>query len=371
MNRGFKKYFKESYKASYKALKKKDNYFRYLLFLFIEILSTLFIVTKPIIDLAKVRLIRGLKLEKRIVLSKTIEVGDSPKSYWTSILTNIMKMFIFIGIVLIHGLIIGLLLLFGGFIYSLINNSDYEFISFIFMVPAIIALLLFILVSRYLTVDTSYIVDTNPNLGASSVLYASISSLKETGKKTLFVNDLVHTLIYVGLTIPYLIVYFISTLLPLRIGVPIEVLTIIAYLVMALFFIPLLNLSHMMVKVSLFDDIVIDKYALKQRISGIRMIEFNKKAQMSIEDRMKAVFDSEEDLENEAKLFKRVPSTEEKLKMENEKLDQARKLINDKLAMQKNDTNLHGDALYLEDDDLPLEEDKLYLDNDVTESDGE
>ena len=371
MNRGFKKYFKESYKASYKALRKKDNYFRYLLFLFIEFLSTIFIFFKPIIDIAKVRLIKGLKLEKRIILSKTIEAMDNPKSYWTSILATTMKVFIFIGIVLIHVIVIGVLLLFGGLVYSIIGDSDYQFISFVFMLPAVVALVLFIIVSRYLTVDTAYIVDTNPSLGASKVLYASIASLKETGKKTLFVNDLVHTLIFVGMTLVYGVVLFLTSFLPTRIEVPVQMLVLIAYLLMALFFLPLLNLSHKMVKVSLFEDIVIDKYSVNQRISGIRMIEFNKKAQMPINDRLKAVFDNEDDLEAEANLFKPIMSKEEKLNKKNERLEEARRLLEEKLSSQSNDVNLHGDNVELENDSIYLEEDKIYIEEDKIGNGGE
>lgn len=363
MNKGFKKYFKQSYKASIKALKKKDNYFRYLLFMMIDSIANIIFFIKPITNIAKIKLVKNIKIEKRIVLSKTIEVMDEPKSYWTSVITILMKGLLFVGIVGIHLIVISVLVLFGGLVQTIIKDSDYVYLAAIFAVPAMIALMIFIIVSKYLTIPTAYIVDTNPNLGASKVLYTSIASLKETGKRTMFVNDLVHGLIYLGLTLPYIIVGVIAYLLPQNVMQIIIVFLALAYSVMALFFIPVLSLSHQMVLVSLFDDIVIDKYSINQRISGVRMIEFNKKAQMPIEDRLKAVFDDEEELQRESSLYKKTPSLVEK----EANYVEAKRLLDEKIK----DMPKGADLIHLEEDNLYIEEDKLYVEDDNIGNGGE
>ena len=223
----------------------------------------------------------------------------------------------------------------------------------VFALPAVVALLIFILRAKYLTVSTAYIVDTNPELGASKVLYASIASLKETGKKTLFLNDLIHGLILVFITAIYTLVAYAVSFLPDRIVLPLTVFVVFAYLALILFFGPVLSLSHKMVKVSLFDDIVIDRYALKQRISGIRMIEFNKKAQMPIEQRLAAVFDDEDELTLEAKLFRKVLSSEEVAKIDEDNLNKARELIREKSKVYKEINSIDSIPNYDDSDGIP------------------
>ena len=47
MNRGFRQYFKESFKKSFKLLNNTTNYFKYLLFVIIDLFANVFYFLKP------------------------------------------------------------------------------------------------------------------------------------------------------------------------------------------------------------------------------------------------------------------------------------------------------------------------------------
>ena len=93
MNRGFRQYFRESFKKSFKVLNKTNNYFKYLLFMFVNFLASIFYFVKPVTDMASIRMTKNIIEEKEICISSAILTGDKPKSYWNYLLISFIKAF--------------------------------------------------------------------------------------------------------------------------------------------------------------------------------------------------------------------------------------------------------------------------------------
>lgn len=281
MNRGFKKYYNEGYNNAKEALKKKGNLCRYYLYVFVSLLSYLFIFAKPVIDMAGVRLLKMIRADKEIAVSKAISSSDNAKSYWTSMLAYVIKGLMILAIILVIAILGFALAGFGYAIYSASAFSDeLYYLPIIFMIPAVVILAIFIIALPILTVPISYIADTNPNMGASKVLFLSVDSLKKTGKGTLFLSYLIEGLIkLIFILIPFgFYAYLYNNLLSepaevmgIMIGVAILV-TIVDAIVYVLFitkFIVGLKLSRIL----LFEDLVLDNFNGAKRLTGIEFKE--------------------------------------------------------------------------------------------------
>lgn len=307
MNRGFKKYYKEGYNNAKEALRKKGNLCRYYLYVFVSLLSYLFIFVKPVIDMAGVRLLKMIRADKEIAVSKAISSSDNAKSYWTCLLAYIIKGLMILAIILVIGLIGFALAGFGYAIYSASAFSDeLYYLPIIHMIPAIVILAIFIIALPILTVPISYIADTNPNMGASKVLFLSVDSLKKTGKGTLFLSYLIEGLIkLIFILIPLgFYAYLYNNLLSepaevmgIMIGVAILV-TIVDAIVYVLFitkFIVGLKLSRIL----LFEDLVLDNFNGAKRLTGI---EF-KEEKSEYKSKLERLFDHTDSSHKDASLL--------------------------------------------------------------------
>lgn len=307
MNRGFKKYYNEGYNNAKEALKKKGNLCRYYLYVFVSLLSYLFIFAKPVIDMAGVRLLKMIRADKEIAVSKAVSSSDNAKSYWTSMLAYVIKGLMILAIILVIAIIGFALAGFGYAIYSASAFSDeLYYLPIIFMIPAVVILAIFIIALPMLTVPISYIADTNPNMGASKVLFLSVDSLKKTGKGTLFLSYLIEGLIkLIFILIPFgFYAYLYNNLLSepaevmgIMIGVAILV-TIAAAIVYVLFitkFIVGLKLSRIL----LFEDLVLDNFNGAKRLTGI---EF-KEEKPEYKSKLERLFDHTEGSHKDASLL--------------------------------------------------------------------
>ena len=307
MNRGFKQYFKESFKSSFKDLKKFSNYIRYLLFMLVDFFASLIYLLKPVTDMALIRMTKNLRNKKDIVISNTISTGTKPKSYWTYLMVECLKALIIFGIILLFAALIGLLVLLGYSVMWIIGDADYVFLMLVFSAPAIIGLCIFLCAIRYLTVPTGYLVDSYPNFESSQVLYSSIESVKRCGKKVLFVNDLVHALIFVALLLPITILIAITGSMGTNLGVGLQMLFIFALLVEVLWILPPITLSARKVRVALFDDIVLDDKTVVQKLTRVQMDKFDTSSKTPMKKRLLSAFESDEQMNLEAKLFREIP----------------------------------------------------------------
>lgn len=281
MNRGFKIYYKEGYNASKEALKKKGNLCRYYLYVLVNLLSCLMIFIKPVVDMAGIRLLKMIRSDKDIAVSKSISGSDNSKSYWTCLLAYLIKGLMILAIILAIGLL-GLAL--AGFGYAIYSASAFSKelynLPIIFMVPAIAILVIFLLALPMLTAPISYIVDTNPNMGASKVLFCSIDALKKDGKRTLLISYLLEVLIKIlFLVIPIgLLAYLNSNLLSepaevvgLMIGI--TILVIIAEIIVYILFVTKFVLALKLSRVLLYEDLVLDNFNGTKRLTGIEFKE--------------------------------------------------------------------------------------------------
>ena len=304
MNKGFKKYFRESYKKSFKSLKKTSNYFKYLIFTIMNYMSVFLLPLKPVTSVASIRMAKNIKEGKDVCISNTMVVAEKPKSYWNYLLISGLKALIFGSIGLALLLVGGLLVLLGYTLTALVDADSFV-LAIVLAVPAIVALIVFLFAMPYLSVSTAYLIDTYPNVSASKDLYSSFESLKRGGKKTLFVNDLVHALLMLVSILPLAIVLIVCIVLEAGLGI--TLLVVLLMLLGILYLYPRFILSNQLVKISILDDIVLDDTTLKQKFVGIDFDKFDPKAS-SLEKRLLNIFDSEKNLNLEAKLFKEIPS---------------------------------------------------------------
>ena len=308
MNRGFRQYFKESFKKSFKLLNNTTNYFKYLLFVIIDLFANVFYFLKPVTDMASIRMTKNIIDGKDVCISNSIITSDKPKSYWNYLLVTFIKAFIFVGIFVIIAALVGVSIYFGNIIGWLIGGSDQITLMIIFAVPATIVLVVFLFIWPYKHISTAYLVDTYPNLNASKQLFSSFESLKRTGKKTLFVNDLVHVLLLFLCYVPLIIILVIFIIFNSNFGYVMQMISILLMVILGFYLIPRILLSHKIVKVLLFEDIVLDDRTLTQKLTGINMDKFASSAKNPLEKRLLSVFDDEEQLNLEAKLFSTIPS---------------------------------------------------------------
>lgn len=303
MNRGFKQYFKESYKKSRKTLKNINNYLRYLLFIFMDFAATFCIFVKPITKVATVKMAKNVNDGKNVCISSSVVTTDNPKAYWNYVLVACLKMLIWFGIGAIIIIIGALLFLFGISITSLLGGSDSLVLPIVLAVPAIVILIAFLFARPYLSVSTAYLVDTYSKTNASKQLYSSFESMKKSGKKTLFANDLVHA----GLILLFLLPSLIIMIIAITSGSGLIALAILLVILSALYFVPRLLLSRQLIIVSLYDDIVLDDRTLTQKFIGIDADKFSNTTQ-PIGKRLLNVFESEDEINLEAKLFQEIPA---------------------------------------------------------------
>lgn len=305
MNKGFKQYFKESYKKSFKLLNKTNNYFKYLLFVIMNCFASFLCILKPVTDMASVRMAKNIREGKDVCISNSIITSDRPKSYWNYILILGVKVLIFaaiFAIILVSG---GLLALLGIALASLFGDADSLVLAIVFAAPAIILLIVFIFAVPYLSVPTAYMVDTYPTTNASRQIYSSFESLKRGGKKTLFVNDLVHYALILAYELPLLIIFLVLALTDVSLGLMLVVLLLA--LLVALYTVPRILLSRQLVKVALLEDIVLDERTLNQKFIGIDIDKISV-ADAPIEKRLLNVFENESSLNLEARLFTTIPN---------------------------------------------------------------
>ncbi len=281
MNRGFKKYYNEGYNNAKEALKKKGNLCRYYLYVFVSLLSYLFIFAKPVIDMAGVRLLKMIRADKEIAVSKAVSSSDNAKSYWTSILAYVIKGLMILAIILVIAILGFALAGFGYAIYSASAFSDeLYYLPIIFMIPAVVILAIFIIALPMLTVPISYIADTNPNMGASKVLFLSVDSLKKTGKGTLFLSYLIEGLIkLIFILIPFgFYAYLYNNLLSepaevMGIMIAVAILVTIAAAIVYVLFITKFIVGLKLSRILLFEDLVLDNFNGAKRLTGIEFKE--------------------------------------------------------------------------------------------------
>lgn len=294
MNRGFKTYYKEGYKASKETLKKKGNLLRYNLFIIMSFLTYLVIIFKPVMDMAKTRLLKLVRNDKEITISKAIQASDNAKSFWTCLIGQVVKGLMIASVILAIILVSCLLFLLGIAIYTAASLAEeLKILPFIFAAPGAILIIIILCFIPIATAPIGYVVDTNPNMGVSKVLFASVDALKKDGKRTIFVSYLLESLIkIVFILIPVIPAIVFSQLsvditeaaLLITLLIVILIVDIVVYILVMSKFMLAFKVSRLL----LLEDLVLDNFNGTKRLTGIEFKVDNK----NTKNKLEMLFDS-------------------------------------------------------------------------------
>ena len=319
MNRGFKTYFKEGLLKSYKTFKKKGNYLRYYLYWIASMVGKIIPFVSSAFLLSDVRIARLAKNHEQIAVARSFESTDNRESIRTMIWTSVIVGLLFISGVLFIGVFGFLSYLLAQSIISASNSSAASILIF----PAVILLLVFMILYPLFMAPTSYIVDTNNEIGVSNVIFNSIDSMKRTGKWT-------YTLINIVGLLPGLLIFaggiilFIILVQTSDIGFIIGSLLLFLFMALVLIVGPVFGMAGRIATILLFEDIVLDDFNRTKNISGVNIqkvkyskLNKNDKSQM-LASQLVGLFD---DVEEQTEVVEETEEVEEQTEVVQEQTE--------------------------------------------------
>ena len=277
MNQGFSYYFKKGISVSRQTYQKKENYIKFYLLYLASLIGKLLLFWYPVCAASDVRMAKMAQKCRRLWIFNAYQSSNHGKQIGTGFLVFLIRAFLFLaGVVFFGGLTYLLLNL--GYLLASAGLQDEKMIGLISLgvgLPGAILFLVFVLYFVLTFAGSSYILDTNGNLGASHVLYNSTEGFKQNGKRTLFCLALVFLLFHVAyFAATYGMMYGIIKGFPLfNLGLSEELLKVIAQVVGIammlgyLFVFPILVLAYRVSKFNLCQDIVsceLPKYDLEE-----------------------------------------------------------------------------------------------------------
>ena len=194
MNQGFVSYFRDANEVSKNVFKKRINVIKYYFMALASLVSTIFIFLAPIFSLANIRIAREAKVNRNINVLKSFAASNTAKSYWNVLLVSVFKLILFLSGILLIAVFTAILVLFGIGV-SGINTRATNIVCIIFAVPGAIALLIYLFLFPFYVAPMNFIIDKKPSMGISNILYNSVNSVKKTGKRTIFLINLVYYLL--------------------------------------------------------------------------------------------------------------------------------------------------------------------------------
>ena len=363
MNRGFKTYYKEGIKSAALTLKKKENFIKYYVHAFMNFIGRiLFFILAPIFDLANVRLAKMVRRDKTIDISNTFTSSDNPKSIWTAIVSAILSALMFIGGLLVFIVIEAIAILIGLLFMYIANYNETVglVITIILSVPVVIGLIAYMIVFPLYFSPMTYIIDSIDGIGSSVTISKSIDAMRRSGKKTVFGIYFITSLInfgYVFITSLLVFVLIKQSTVFQAIGILIAIVALIVYLRFA----PVINLGAQVGSVSLYEDLVIDKYNESKIAKGIfvKSSKIMKNTVEDYQDKLIKMFDKVEDVDISLLQMKdirevNIPQKKEEVKKDAQKIEEFTEEDLKNLLRENNITD--GDDKEIEIEETPQEE---------------
>ena len=301
MNRGFKTYYKEGIKSAALTLRKRENFIKYYVHLFMNCIGRILcFVLAPVFDLSNVRLAKMVKKDNTIDISNTYKGSDNPKSVWTSIITSLISGLMYIGGIIIFLLVEGIVVLVGLFFSAIAPNNGTiaAAIIIILSIPVAIGLIGYLIVFPLYFAPTYYIIDSIEGVGTSTVLSKSIDAMRRSGKKTIVAVLLVNGLIngaYLGIVSLISVGLISGGRFAQVCGVLVAIIGVIVYLRFA----PIFTLGAQISLVNLYEDLVVDKYNENKVAKGV-FVKSSKTIKTTVsnyQDKLVKMFDEVEDVD--------------------------------------------------------------------------
>ena len=258
MNQGFVSYFRDANEVSKNIFKKKINVIKYYFMALASLVSSIFIFLAPIFSLANIRVAREAKVNKNINVLKSFAASNTAKSYWNVLLVSVFKLILFLSGILLIAVFTAILVLFGIGV-SGINTRATNIVCIIFAVPGAIALLIYLFLFPFYVAPMNFIIDKKPSMGISNILYNSVNSVKKTGKRTIFLINLVYYLLLLLFTLVFFLIpvvlLFINSGVYRHNAIFIAgVITLAIVLLPFLYFLPRILFARKLAIISLYND---------------------------------------------------------------------------------------------------------------------
>ena len=256
MNKGLKAYLKLGLQASKRVIKgRKVSRFKFYFLWLATLLSYILVLPAPAFIQANIRMDKQNAEKNTYELTRIFVDTDSPKAFWTNLMALVIKVVLFISGLLLLGLLAFLLYYVGSLLATI---TGVTLLPILLPVPVLIGLLVFIIGFRLMFMPLCYYLNNDSNLSITKAFNASVRTMKEQGKKTMFFLDFFHLLVnglYLGVS-GFIGYFFLSQNIDsLKI---IGVLAIILLLVIYIFFASRLGIAHRVAKLKLLEDIMID-----------------------------------------------------------------------------------------------------------------
>ena len=256
MNKGLKAYLKLGMRVSKRVIKeRKVSRFKFYFLWLATLLSYIMILPSPSFIQANIRMDKQNADSFTYDLTKIFVDTDSPKAFWTSLMALLIKIVLFVSGIVLIGLVAFLLYYFGGLLGQI---TGVAMLMYLLPIPALIGLLVFVFGFRLMFMPLFYYLNNDNSLSITKAFNASVRTMREQGKGTMFFIDFIHLFIngaYIGLAV------FVSMFL---LGQDVEamkiigVIAIILFLVIYILFASRLGIAHRVAKLKLLEDIMID-----------------------------------------------------------------------------------------------------------------
>lgn len=256
MNKGLRAYVKTGLQTSKKIIKdRKVSRFKFLFLNIAAGIARLSLLPWPAFEHALIRMDKQNLEKNTYELTNVFSDTDNPKAYWTSLMTLVIR-----GILLISGaILIGALAFVLYYIGGMLGVvTGMQALTILLPLPAFIGLLVWLFGFTIVFTPCMYYLNNNPTLSITKVFNASVRTMKEQGKKTLFFIDFFY---YAILTIYLLVAFLLSYAFlssandSLKI---IGVLVAVIFVVIFIFIWPKLGMTNRIAKYSLMADIMLD-----------------------------------------------------------------------------------------------------------------
>lgn len=255
----YKEYMREGITLS-KVCLRKNGFFKYYIYYFLSLFLSLTLFLEPFAGVSKYELKNQIKQNKGMTIS-TLFRGTDDGRYSKLLVANILKTFIFLGVIIVIG-IAGFLLYLLGF--GVVNAANFKTqVAIYFTIPAMIVLAIFLIIIPYICGPNAYLINRFKHLTSTGILYNSFNTFKEGGRKVAFLIDLTTMLPkLILIAIAYFASYGIGRALnaPKNPGYGIFLIIIFIFAIIYLLIAPLLSLIHRIAKTELYDDIICDRY---------------------------------------------------------------------------------------------------------------
>lgn len=269
MDRGFGVYFATAMRKAAKILWKNGKIFRYYVYLLAGLVGRLIPFFGTIFWVADIRLAKIAVDEDDVDLVRAFGGVEKGSSFGTTLLTAAIEILLLLGGILGCGAVA-----FGlYFLGNLIGTGVVRMIvALAFAAPAVLAAIVYMVITCLYFAPTAYILDSNEHIGATGIMTASVETMRRGGKLTCFLNVFVPACIlavYGGLV--YGVAFLLAAVLPHSSTVSI-VLPAIWCVIAGLIFIacaPLIIFAANTANMSLFRDISLDPEALGNRTKGV------------------------------------------------------------------------------------------------------